>query len=204
MGLRMRLCKRRCLSTDARSLAGRSGTRRSRGSGARNNGAHRLLADERGAATTEGVIVSMFLILCFALALFVYKRSAVVLRNTATVRQALWAKVVPGSDEGDLDGQLAGAYPTYEARMRALAPVFEPYHDTVRVDVQREERDDAFVTSPYMGARELRFRAELSTVANETPETPEDDLVLGTVDTWCRVSEVCDPSQAFGFISGGL
>lgn len=175
----MRLIKRRSLFTDE------------------------LLADERGAATTEGVIVAVFLILCFALSLFLFKRYALALRTTATARQALWARAVPGTDEGDLDGRLAGAYPSYEARMRQLAPVLEPYHDTPRVDWQREEREDELVSSPYMGAQEIEYRTVLSTVANETPDTPEDDLIQATVDTWCRVSPVCEPGDVGDLVGGG-
>ena len=145
----------------------------------------------------------MFLILCFALSLFLFKRYAIALRTTAATRQALWARVVPGTNEGALDGRLAGAYPTYEARMRRLAPVLEPYHDTPRIDWQREEREDEFQSSPYMGSRQVEYRSVLATVANETPDHAQDDLVRSTIDTWCRVSPVCEPGDVGRLIGGG-
>ena len=161
-----------------------------------------LFTDRRGAATTEGLIVSVFLIACFALTLFVFKRYAVALRTSAATRQALWARVFEGTDEGDLDTRLSGAYPRYESRVQRLVPVLEPYLDEPRIDWDAERREDRFVSSPYMGSREVRYRTSLGSVVNETPDNVEEELPNAVPDTWCRVSPVCDPSGVVG-IGGG-
>jgi hypothetical protein len=158
---------------------------------------------ERGAATTEGLIVSMFLIACFALSIYVYQRYALALGVSSQARASLWARVSTGCEDGEIDGRLRGAYPRYESRQERFVPVYTSLHDTPRIRRELEYREARGTTSPYLGSREYRYATLGSTSCNETPDFPEDDLAWASVDTWCRVSSQCNPEDAARMAGGG-
>jgi hypothetical protein len=147
------------------------------------------------------MIVSVFLILCFALGMYVYRRYAVALRTTSEARQALWPRVVPGCEEGTFDEDLRGT-PDYASHRERYVPELSEYGDVFREERRYQRGEDRFVTSGYLGSREVTFRTSSSTICNETPETPEERLPRASVDTWCRVSSVCDPSDVDRLVGG--
>ena len=153
--------------------------------------------DTEGSATTEGVIVAMFLVLCFALALWTYDKYSLAMGVSRDVRTELWSRASPGCDDGAIDSNLVGAGPGYESAQRRLAPVLSPYHDTPRIEIIESTGRGSRTSSGFLGRIPFAYRSELWTTCNELPDTPEEDLRWATIDTYCRASEiVCTPEQA--------
>ncbi|MBZ0116293.1 MAG: hypothetical protein IT378_01405 [Sandaracinaceae bacterium] len=142
------------------------------------------------------MIVAVFMIACFALCFLLYERYGLALSVAQGVRTELWARASPGCPDGTLDSRLRGAYSRYEVQQVRWAPVLGPFHDTPRVlRVSVSDRGDT-TSGEYMGSLPFSFRTTQSTTCNETPDTPEDRFRWASIDTYCRVSDVCDPAEA--------
>lgn len=149
----------------------------------------RLLRDESGAATTEGVIVAVFLTTVFALALYLKARHTRVAEMAASVRAEVAAESFAGCRDGR-SATIRSASSGVEAASRSTMPALAVEYDAIlerAVEARGEVRElggaEVYGRSRFESVR----RSECNPVARDVTSARE----VAMRQAYCRSTGNC-------------
>ena len=150
-----------------------------------------LLHDRRGGATFEGVIVSTFLTLVFALLAFQARTAIVDAGIRARVRSDVWTSVARGCGSEGPDREILDFLQDYPARSSDEVPALPPRYDDTAYRSEGAVQSEA-VHPPGFGLRARTRTSRLTIDCNERRAV----ITRGDVDsilrgTWCAVGGRC-------------
>lgn len=151
----------------------------------------RLTTDQRGSATTEGVIVAIFMAIVFGASIWVARLFVGSLAVGREVRARIDGPSFVGGTEGVVDGARVGHFGPARGLADRWVPLRSSEIDTIRVDrVEATRAVTVERTGPLGGgSEELRWRD--SRQRNEVPRAGPEGNWPAMVDTWCRTG-MCD------------
>lgn len=153
--------------------------------------ADRLAADQRGSASTEGVIVALFLAIVFGASIWVTRLFVASLAMGREVRAAIDGPSFTGGRGGADDHARTSYFAPARARADRWVPLRSIELGTIEIERVRAARSREVERPDVLGGGGEALRWNDSRVRNEVPRAGPDGNWPAMRDTWCRTG-MCD------------
>jgi Flp pilus assembly pilin Flp len=146
----------------------------------------RFLRDERGSATTEGVIVAFFMAIVFGATIWVAQLFVASLGVGRDVRAQIDGPSYLGGESGEEDGARTRLFDPARTLTERWVPLRAQALSSIRKDRVRGQRSTTVQAPAPIGGGSADLRWTGSRQRNEVPRAGSDGNWPAMLDTFCR------------------